>query len=87
MKKVCAHLALGVALVASLWTFSAQRASAAGSGLDLLLVLDNSGSMKQNDPQFLTRAVVTEFVNSKRLPADARVGVVMFADNATLRCR
>jgi Mg-chelatase subunit ChlD len=84
MKKVCAHLALGVALVASLWTFSAQRASAAGSGLDLLLVLDNSGSMKQNDPQFLTRAVVTEFVNSKRLPADARVGVVMFADNATL---
>jgi len=57
---------------------------AAGPALDVLLLLDNSGSMKQNDPQFLTRAVVAEFVNSTKLPPDARVGIVMFADNATM---
>ena len=83
MKKLCAYLVVGVALVAAAWA-SARSAAAAGSGLDLLLVLDNSGSMKQNDPHFLTRAVVTEFVDAKRLPADTRVGVVMFADNATM---
>ena len=83
MKKFFALFAIGAALVVSAWA-SAPPVSAAGSGLDLLLVLDNSGSMKQNDPQFLTRAVVTEFVTSKRLPPDARVGVVMFADNATM---
>ena len=83
MKRICAHLVLGVAFVAAAWT-DARPVAAAGPGLDLLLLLDNSGSMKQNDPQFLTRAVVAEFVNSKRLPADSRVGVVMFADNATM---
>ena len=73
-----------LALVVFACAVLAPRLGAAGAGLDLLLVLDNSGSMKQNDPQFLTRAVVAEFVNSKKLPADARVGVVMFADNASM---
>ncbi len=83
MKKPWAQFAIGAALILFAWE-AAPRGAAAGSGLDLLLVLDNSGSMKQNDPQFLTRAVVTEFVSSKRLPPDTRVGVVMFADNATM---
>jgi Mg-chelatase subunit ChlD len=77
MKKICA-------LLAAAFVVFGTGLRAAGPGLDLLLVLDNSGSMKQNDPQFLTRAVVTEFVNSTKLPPDTRVGIVMFADNATM---
>ena len=73
-----------LAFLAAAFVVFGTELRAAGPGLDLFLVLDNSGSMKQNDPQFLTRAVVTEFVNSTKLPADARVGIVMFADNATL---
>ena len=33
-----------------------------GPQLDIILVLDNSGSMKKNDPGFLTREVVTNFL-------------------------
>jgi Mg-chelatase subunit ChlD len=73
-----------LALLAAAFVVFGAGLRAAGPGLDVFLVLDNSGSMKQNDPQFLTRAVVTEFVNSTKLPADARVGIVMFADSATM---
>ncbi|HEY6211050.1 MAG TPA: VWA domain-containing protein [Vicinamibacterales bacterium] len=84
MKELRARIVIGIAVLVSAWSIFGARAAAAGPGLDLFLVLDNSGSMKQNDPQFLTRAVVAEFVNSTKLPADSRVGVVMFADNATM---
>ena len=60
------------ALVVFACAVLAPHLGAAAPGLDLLLVLDNSGSMKQNDPQFLTRSVVAEFVNSKKLPPDTR---------------
>jgi hypothetical protein len=52
--------------------------------LDLVVVLDNSGSMRKNDPQFLMRAVVTGFGSSGRLPKDTRLGVVVFAGSADL---
>jgi len=50
--------------------------------LDIVLVLDNSGSMKQNDPQLLTREVVTNFVNG--LGETARLGMVIFDQEAIL---
>jgi len=50
--------------------------------LDILLVLDNSGSMKKNDPAFLTREVVTNFVNG--LGEDSRLGMVIFDQEARL---
>jgi len=73
-----------VAILAAAFVAFGAGLRATGPGLDVLLLLDNSGSMKQNDPQFLTRAVVTEFVNSTKLPSDSRVGIVMFADSATM---
>jgi pSer/pThr/pTyr-binding forkhead associated (FHA) protein/Mg-chelatase subunit ChlD len=55
-------------------------ASAAQAGseppVDLIFVIDNSGSMRKNDPQFVTPKVVQAFVH--RLPGQARVGMVLF---------
>jgi Mg-chelatase subunit ChlD len=50
--------------------------------LDLILVLDNSGSMKANDPAFLTREVVASFLEG--LSEDSRIGFVVFAEKAEL---
>lgn len=50
--------------------------------LDILLVLDNSGSMKTNDPQFLTREVVKNFLES--LSENSRLGMVIFDQEADL---
>lgn len=49
---------------------------------DILFVLDNSGSMKPKDPDFLARKVVTDLV--KRISKDSQVGFVIFSDKAEL---
>lgn len=49
---------------------------------DIMLVLDNSGSMRQNDPQLLTKKVVSDFV--ARLSADTQIGIVIFDEKADL---
>ncbi|MGH8532132.1 MAG: VWA domain-containing protein [Gammaproteobacteria bacterium] len=43
---------------------------------DIVLVLDNSGSMKPLDPRFLSKEAVERFVEG--LPDDARVSLVIF---------
>jgi Mg-chelatase subunit ChlD len=50
--------------------------------LDIVFVLDNSGSMRNNDPNFITREVVTNFVND--LGPTARLGMVIFGETAEL---
>lgn len=49
---------------------------------DVVLVLDNSGSMKKNDPEFLTAKAVREFVS--RLNADTRLAIVIFDQDVRL---
>jgi hypothetical protein len=49
---------------------------------DVLLVLDNSGSMRKNDPDRLAPSAVSRFI--ERQPGDTRVGIVMFADEPEL---
>lgn len=49
---------------------------------DVLLVLDNSGSMRRNDPQRLAPPAVTEFIKAQ--PSDTRVGVIVFDADPTL---
>ena len=47
--------------------------------LDILFVLDNSGSMRSNDPNFITREVVTNFVSD--LGERARLGMVISSNH------
>lgn len=49
---------------------------------DVILVLDNSGSMKENDPGFLTIKAVREFVS--RLEPEARLGMIIFDQDIQL---
>lgn len=60
-----------------------RSAAATGEGLvDAVLVIDNSGSMRKNDPEFLTPKTVSAFLD--RLPDATRVGMVLFDQHARL---
>jgi pSer/pThr/pTyr-binding forkhead associated (FHA) protein/Mg-chelatase subunit ChlD len=50
--------------------------------LDLVFVIDNSGSMKKNDPKFITPQVVSTFV--QQLPVNSQVAMVLFDSNSHL---
>jgi pSer/pThr/pTyr-binding forkhead associated (FHA) protein len=43
---------------------------------DIVLMIDNSGSMRQNDPQFLTREAAAEFIDA--LDEDTYLAVLLF---------
>ena len=49
---------------------------------DIVLVLDNSGSMRANDPASLAAPAVLEFIQGQ--PSDTRVGIVVFSTEAAL---
>ncbi|MEC9340069.1 MAG: VWA domain-containing protein [Pseudomonadota bacterium] len=49
---------------------------------DLVLVVDNSGSMRQNDPGYLTREAVATF--ARGLDDDSRVALLLFDTTARL---
>jgi hypothetical protein len=48
----------------------------APAGQEIVLLIDNSGSMRKNDPQSLTKQAVAQFVQSS--PAGSRVALIMF---------
>ena len=50
--------------------------------LDIVFVLDNSGSMRNNDPNFITKKVVTNFLGG--LGERSRLGMVIFDETANL---
>ena len=79
MKAVFHGLAiLGLGL--GLWLAAPVAASAAPQ--DVVVVLDNSGSMRTNDPERLAGKAVTDFVG--RLGPDTRVGIIEFATTPTV---
>lgn len=49
---------------------------------DIVLVIDNSGSMKKGDPHFLTKKAVAEFV--KKLSDDTQVAILIFDHRVNL---
>jgi uncharacterized protein YegL len=54
----------------------------ANAGEDVVLVLDNSGSMRKNDPDFQIKDGVAAFI--ERLEGDVRVAVLIFDETADL---
>jgi len=46
------------------------------TGQEIVLLIDNSGSMRKNDPRSLTKQAVARFVQSS--PAGSRVALIMF---------
>jgi pSer/pThr/pTyr-binding forkhead associated (FHA) protein/Mg-chelatase subunit ChlD len=73
---------LPVGLVLSLLAAGGQETATAPIAKDVVLVLDNSGSMRANDPENLTRKVVSDFL--ARLDSLTRVGIVVFDESARL---
>jgi pSer/pThr/pTyr-binding forkhead associated (FHA) protein/Mg-chelatase subunit ChlD len=74
-------IAAGLGIVSS-----ATSSAAAKSAIDVVFVLDNSGSMRQNDPEFLTRAAVAKFADAMAADAETvgRVAIVLFDGRARL---
>ena len=62
--------------------FPAEGARAPNQPMDLVFVIDNSGSMKKNDPEFATRQAINDFVI--KLPDQSRAGMVLFDEKARL---
>jgi pSer/pThr/pTyr-binding forkhead associated (FHA) protein len=58
----------------------ALAADGTGPLMDLVFVIDNSGSMRKNDPNSITPKVVETFV--RQLPESTQVGVVLFDESA-----
>ena len=76
-QSVVKALFVAVALASSLATpaVSAQPR-------DLMLVLDNSGSMRKNDPDFLTGVAVKAFIRNLR--GDVLLGIIIFDEEVDL---
>ena len=53
------------------------------SPIDVMLVLDNSGSMKKNDPKFLVTEAIKEFIGQKN--ENTRVGIIIFDGKVQLK--
>ncbi len=60
----------------------AHAETGSGPMMDLVFVIDNSGSMRKNDPNFITPQVVETFV--RQLPPMSQVGSVLYDQNARL---
>ncbi len=57
-------------------TLASCMSCTAPAAQDIVLLIDNSGSMRKNDPQSLTKQAVAQFVQSS--PAGSRVALIMF---------
>jgi len=55
---------------------------ASRSSSEIVFVLDNSGSMKKNDPERITREVVTDFIHNAK--NGSRIGMVIFGKEARI---
>lgn len=72
------YLILGLITILILF----ETSTAFSKQQDIVFVLDNSGSMHENDPDILTKSMVSTFI--KQLEDTDRVGIVIFDESARL---
>lgn len=73
----CLGMALSSELAFAGMTAGASKGMPSGSSpKDIVLVLDNSGSMRRNDPGFLIKRVVSQFID--RTEPDTRLAILIF---------
>ncbi len=83
-------LAIAIATIGALALAGTVAPNAgAAEPVDVVFVLDNSGSMREHDPAFLTREAVFDFAEALAAQAreqtfDARVAVVLFDEDVEL---
>jgi Mg-chelatase subunit ChlD len=80
VRKVKRAFSSMVFLGLGLWLTSAAPAFAASQ--DVVLVLDNSGSMRSNDPERIAAKAVTDFAG--RLGPDTHISIIEFATTPTV---
>ncbi len=69
--------------------FATARPAHAAAPVDVVFVLDNSGSMRTHDPRFMTREAVIDFTTSlaersRQQAFPARIGIVVFDEDVTV---
>ena len=78
--RACTRMLITAVGVGALWLMPATGSHA--DARDIVLVLDNSGSMRKNDPQFLARVAVRTFLEG--LDGDNHVALVLFDQSVRL---
>ena len=76
MKKIYLIMGLITAI------FLLDKTTVTASQQDIMFVLDNSGSMRKNDPDIIINSLVSAFI--KQLQKVDRVGVIIFDESARL---
>ncbi len=71
--------AIGLMILGNLFS---QLSYANQSALDLVLVLDNSGSMKKNDPEFIVPQAIQKFIQQQS--EQTQISVIIFDKNVNL---
>ena len=82
MKKYLVSIILPFALFLLCAIHEGHTREKVAPATDVAVVLDDSGSMRENDPEFLTSKVVSELL--EYLSRDSRVSFVVFSENAEL---
>ena len=66
-------------IVAMMIPFASMSAFAAGDGMDVILVVDDTRSMLQTDPNKLSSVAINKFVEKLPAGADIRLGITTYA--------
>jgi len=80
-KKLIALFGLILVLISPSFSQS-QDKTPPPAKMDVMLVLDNSGSMKKNDPNLLVKKALESFLKS--FSGDIQLGIVIFSEKAEL---
>lgn len=80
MKRILAMCVSVMIIIAALLPMGMISAFAQASGMDILLVVDDTGSMKYTDPGKLTQQAIQKFVDVLPSGVDFKLGVATYSD-------